>query len=66
VWREGDLAGCDLVALTDDPRDPRPHLRQPDPERLEHPRRRSFLLAEQPDEEMLCADVVVLEPRASS
>src|SRR5712691_4088953 len=59
--RERDLAGGDLVALADDPRDLRPHFLHRDVERLEYPRREALLLAEQPEQDVLGADVVVLE-----
>src|SRR4051794_41102241 len=59
--RERDLAGRDLVALADDPRDLRPHLLHGDIERLERPRRETLFLAEQPEQDVLGADVVVLE-----
>src|SRR5262249_59280197 len=62
--RERDLAGGDLLAGADDP----DHLRADplggDVERLEDPRRQSLLLAEQAEQDVLGADVVVLE-RAS-
>ena len=51
----------DLVALADDAHDLRPHLLQADAERLEHPRRKALLLAEQPEQDVLGADVVVPE-----
>ena len=59
--RERDLAGRDLVALADDPRDLRPHFLHRDVERLEYPRREALFLAEQPEQDVLGADVVVLE-----
>ena len=59
--REGDLAGRDLVALADDPRDLRAHLFDRDVERLEHARGKTLLLAQQPEQDVLGADVVVLE-----
>ncbi len=59
--RERDLAGRDLVALADDPRDLRPHFLHRDVERLEYPRRETLFLAEQPEQDVLGADVVVLE-----
>ena len=43
--REQDLAGGDLVALADDPRNLRAHLFHRDVERLENPGRRDLLLA---------------------
>ena len=59
--RERDLSGRDLVALADDARDLRPHLFHGDVERLEHPRRETLFLAEQSEQDVLGADVVVLE-----
>ena len=59
--RERDLAARDLVALADDPRDLRAHLLDRDVERLEHARGEAFLLAQQPEQDVLRADVVVLE-----
>ena len=59
--RERDLAGRDLVALADDPRDLRPHFLHRDVERLEYPRRETLFLAKQAEQDVLGADVVVLE-----
>src|SRR5205823_1977861 len=59
--RERDLAGRDLVALPDDPRDLRPHFLNRDVEGLEHPRRETLFFAEQAEQDVLGADVVVLE-----
>ena len=59
--RERDLAGRDLVALADDPRDLRAHLLHRDVEGLEHARREALFLAQQPEQDVLGADVVVLE-----
>jgi hypothetical protein len=59
--RERDLAGRDLVALADDSSDLRPHFFHRDVEGLEHPRRKTLLLAEQSEQDVLGADVVVLE-----
>jgi len=59
--RERDLAGGYLVTLADDPRDLRAHLFDRDVERLEHARRETFFLAEQAEQDVLGADVVVLE-----
>ena len=59
--RERDLAGRDLVALADDAGDLRAHLLDRDVERLEHARGETFLLAQQPEQDVLGADVVVLE-----
>ena len=59
--RERDLSGRDFVTLADDPRDLRAHLFDRDVEGLEHPRRETLFLAEQPEQDVLGADVVVLE-----
>ena len=59
--RERDLARRDLVALADDAGDLRAHLLDRDVERLEHARRKSLLLAQQAEQDVLRADVVVLE-----
>ncbi len=59
--RERDLAGRDLVALADDPRDLRANLLDGDVERLEDARGETLLLAEQAEQDVLGADVVVLE-----
>src|SRR5262249_36581783 len=58
---EGDLSGRDLVALTDDAGDLRAHLLDRDVERLEHTRRETLFLAQQPEQDVLGTDVVVLE-----
>ena len=59
--RERDLAGRDLVALADDAGDLRAHLLDRDVERLEHAGGETLLLAEQAEQDVLGADVVVLE-----
>jgi len=59
--RERNLAGRDLVALTDDARDLGTNLFDRDVERLEHPRREAFLFAQEAEQDVLGADVVVLE-----
>ena len=59
--RERDLAGRDLVALPDDPGDLGANLLDRDVERLEHAGRETFFLAEQSEQDVLCADVVVLQ-----
>ena len=59
--RERDLAGRDLVTLADDARDLRAHLLDRDVERLEHARGETFLFAQQAEQNVLRADVVVLE-----
>src|SRR5205085_9267400 len=59
--RERDLARRDLVALADDARHLRTHLLDGDVEALEHARRQTLLLAEQAQQNVLRADVVVLQ-----
>ena len=59
--RERDLSGRDFVTLADDAGDLRAHLFDRDVEGLEHPRRETLFLAEQPEQDVLGADVVVLE-----
>ena len=59
--RERDLAGGDLLTGADDPDDLRPDALDGDIQRLEHPSREALLLAEQPQQDVLGADVVVLE-----
>ena len=59
--RERDLAGGDLLAGADDPDDLRAHALDRDVERLEHAGREALLLAEQAEQDVLGADVVVLE-----
>ena len=59
--RERDLPGGDLLAGADDPHDLRAHALDGDVEALEHARREPLLLAQQPEQDVLGADVVVLE-----
>ena len=59
--RERDLAGRYLVALADDARDLRAHLFDGDVEGLEHARGEAFFLAQQAEQDVLGADVVVLQ-----
>ena len=59
--RERDLAGRDLVALADDARHLRADFLDRDVERLEHACGEPLLLAKQAEENVLRADVVVLE-----
>ena len=59
--RERDLARRHLVTLADDACDLRAHFFHGDVERLEHPRRKPLLFAQQSREDVLRADVVVLE-----
>src|SRR5689334_857689 len=59
--RERDLTGGDLVALADDARDLRTHFLDGDVERLEHTRSKALFLAQQAEQDVLRADVVVLE-----
>ena len=58
---ERDLAGRDLVALADDARDLRAHFLDRDVQALEHAGGKTFLLTEQAEQDVLGADVVVLE-----
>ena len=59
--RERDLAGGDLLAGADDADDLGAHALDGDVERLEHAGGQAFLLAEQAEQDVLRADVVVLE-----
>src|SRR5262249_28817532 len=59
--RERDLAGRDLVALADDTRDLGAHLLDGDVEALEHAGGKPLLLAQEAEQDVLGADVVVLE-----
>jgi hypothetical protein len=59
--RERDLPARDLVALTDDPSHLRAHLLDGDVERLEHARGETLLLTQKPEQNVLRADVVVLQ-----
>ena len=59
--REGDLPGGDLLAGADDPHDLRAHALDGDVEALQHSGREPLLLAQQPEQDVLGADVVVLE-----
>src|SRR5262249_25348196 len=59
--RERNLPGGDLVALTDDPRHLRADFLHGDVERFEHTRRKTLLLAEEAEQDVLRADVVVLQ-----
>src|SRR4051812_775423 len=58
---ERDLAGGDLLARADDAHDLGAHALDGDVERLEDPSGKALLLAEQAEEDVLRADVVVLE-----
>jgi hypothetical protein len=58
---ERDLVGDSLVALAHGADDLRPRLLRRDPERPEHLRRHPFLLAEQAEQDVLGAYVVVPE-----
>ena len=62
--RERDLAGGDLLAGADDAHDLRAHALDGDVEALEDAGRQALLLAQQAEQDVLGADVVVLE-RAS-
>ena len=59
--RERDLTGGDLLTGADDPDHLGPHPLDGDVERLEHPRGEALLLAQQPEQDVLGADVVVLQ-----
>ena len=63
--REQDLAGRDLVALADDPRDLRAHLFHRDVERLENAGGQASSSRRRPREDVLGADVVVLDLASS-
>src|SRR5512132_1259718 len=58
--RERDLAGGDLVALPDDAGDLGAHLFHGDVELLEDARGEALLLAQEPEQDVLRPDVVVL------
>ena len=59
--RERDLPGGDLLAGADDAHDLRAHALDGDVEALEHAGCETLLLAQQPEQDVLGADVVVLE-----
>ena len=59
--RERNLAGGDLVALADDARDLGAHLFHRDVERLEDAGGQALFLAQEAEQDVLRADVVVLE-----
>ena len=59
--RERDLAGGDLLAGADDADDLGADALDGDVERLEHARGEALLLAQQPEQDVLGADVVVLQ-----
>ena len=59
--REGDLAGGDLLAGADDPDHLRADALDGDVEGLEHAGGQALLLAKQAEQDVLGADVVVLE-----
>ena len=58
---EGDVAGGRRTALTDDLLDLLPHGLERDAERLERFGRDAFALVDQPEQDVLGADVVVVE-----
>ena len=58
---ERDLARRDLIALADDARHLGTHLLDRDFEGIEYARGETFLFAQQPEQDVLRADVVVLE-----
>ena len=60
--RQADLADDRAVAPPDDELDRRPDLRQLDVHVLEDARGHALALADQPEEQVLRADVVVVEP----
>ncbi len=59
--REGDLAGRDLLTGADDAHDLGAHALDGDVQALEHARSETLLLAQQAEQDVLRADVVVLE-----
>ena len=59
--REGDLAGGDFLAGADDAHDLGAHALDGDVEGLEHPGGEALLLTQQAEQDVLGADVVVLE-----
>src|SRR5204862_5642541 len=59
--RERDLAGGDLLAAAHDADDLSADALHGDVERLENARGETLLLAEEPEQDVLSADVVVLE-----
>ncbi len=59
--RERDLAGGDLLTGADDPHDLGADALDGDVEGLEHAGGEALLLAQQPEQDVLGADVVVLE-----
>ncbi len=61
AWRERDLAARHLVALAHDSCHLRTHFLDGDVEGLEHARGQAFLLAEEAEQDVLGADVVVLQ-----
>ena len=58
---EGNLPGGDLLAGAHDQDNPSADALDGDIEALEHPCRKALLPAEQPEQDVLGADVVVLE-----
>src|SRR5438105_6381187 len=61
--RERDLARRGRgIAAADRELHGRAHLRELDPERVEHARGNALTFADEAQEQMLCADVVVVEP----
>ena len=62
AWRKRDLAGRRRgVAAADDELDGRADLGELDAERVQNARRDAFALADEPEEEVLRSDVVVVE-----
>ena len=61
-WRQPDLTDDRTVTAADDELDGGPHLRQLDVHVLEDPGRHALALPNQPEQQVLRADVVVVEP----
>jgi len=61
MWRERSLVRGHLAALADDPRHLRAHLLDRDVERGKHASGQPLLLTQQSQEDVLGADVTVLE-----
>src|SRR3712207_1551025 len=61
AWREGDLTGGDLFAGADDAHDLRAHTLDGDVQRLEDAGGEALFLTQQTEQDVLGADVVVLE-----
>jgi hypothetical protein len=59
--RERDLPGGDLLTGADDTHHLRTHTLHGDLQRLQHTRGKPFFLTQQAEQDVLCADVIVLE-----